>query len=189
MDNAGEVVLPIDGDDDKPFRSKQYLTEKLDCAEMLVENIRKEALKMAEDLDNVYNSVDAVRNSKLLISLSDVDKDDIGQFADRIVSRCDTVHINVLTTRNDSQQNCLEEINTLIDKIVSMLRDDPDGAKSTCQSYLASCSSSETETGSKVFEAAVLGCTLDDQKRIHKRLQGLLDYIVHTTYAIESDNE
>lgn len=125
----------------------------------------------------------------MIVARVPVDKEDIGQFADRIVSRCDTVHINVLTTRNDSQLNCLEEINTLIDKIVGMLRDDPDGAKSTCQSYLASCSSSETETGSKIFEAAVLGCTLDDQKRIHKRLQGLLDYIVHTNYAIESDNE
>jgi len=118
-----------------------------------------------------------------------VDKEDIGQFADRIVSRCDTVHINVHTTRNDSQLNCLEEINTLIDKIVSMLRDDPDSAKFTCESYLASCNPSENEGGSKVFEAAVLGCTLDDQKRIYKRLQGLFDYIVHTTYAVESDND
>lgn len=72
MDNAGEVLLPNDGDDDnRPHKSKQYLTEKLDCAEMVIENIRKEALKMAEDLDNVYNSVDAVRNSKLMNYLND----------------------------------------------------------------------------------------------------------------------
>lgn len=70
-----------------------------------------------------------------------------------------------------------------------MLRDDPDGAKATCQSYLASCSPIENESGSKVFETAVIGCTLDDQKRVYKRLQGLLDYIVHTGYVIESDNE
>jgi BCL2-associated athanogene 2 len=29
----------------------------------------------------------------------------------------------------------------------------------------------------KNFETAILGCTLDDQKRVKKRLQGLLDYI------------
>lgn len=118
-----------------------------------------------------------------------VDKDDINQFADRIISRCDTVQINVHTTRDDGQQNCLEEINTMIDKIVSTLKDDPESAKFTCQSYLASCSSLENESGNKVFELAVLGCTLDDQKRIHKRLQGLLDYIIHTSYVIESDHE
>lgn len=29
----------------------------------------------------------------------------------------------------------------------------------------------------KNFETALLGCTLDDQKRIKKRLQGLLNYV------------
>lgn len=93
------------------------------------------------------------------------------------------------TTRSESQQNCLEEINTMIDKIVNLLKDDPDSAKATCQSYIASCSSTDNTCGSKTFETAVLGCTLDDQKCIHKRLQGLLDYIVHTTYVIEFETD
>lgn len=118
-----------------------------------------------------------------------VDKEDISQYADRIVNRCDTVNINVHTTRSDSQMNCLEEINTMIDKIVGTLKEDPDSAKVMCQSYIDSCSSLENVTGSKIFETAVLGCTLDDQKRIFKRLQGLMDYIVHTAYVIESDND
>lgn len=58
-------------DDDGQQRSKQYLTTMLDHAEMLIENIRKEALKMSEDLEIVYNSVEDVRNSKLLDHLSD----------------------------------------------------------------------------------------------------------------------
>lgn len=70
MDNAGQVITSP-SDDDKQCRSKQFLTEKLDRAEMIIENIRREALKMAEDLDNVYNSVDAVRNSKSMNYLSD----------------------------------------------------------------------------------------------------------------------
>lgn len=168
---------------------------------MLIENIRKEALKMSEDLENVYNSVEDVKNSELLNQLSDgeplitmyivlyilalhltygfsVDKEDINQFANRIIDRCETVNINVLTTRSESQQNCLEEINTMIDRIVNTLREDPDNAKAMCQSYIASCSSLENEFGCKEFETAVLGCTLDDQKRIIKRLQGLMDYII-----------
>jgi len=58
-------------DDNGHQRSKQYLTSTLDHAEMLIENIRKEALKMAEDLENVYSSVEEVRNSELLDQLSD----------------------------------------------------------------------------------------------------------------------
>lgn len=70
MNFEREVVTHND-DDDKQSRSKQYLTEKLDRAESLIENIRREALKMAEDLEYVYNSVDAVRNSKSLNYFSD----------------------------------------------------------------------------------------------------------------------
>lgn len=61
----------MDIDDIKQCQSKQYLTQNLDRAEILIENIRKEALQMAEDLDNVYNSVDAVRTSNLMNNLSD----------------------------------------------------------------------------------------------------------------------
>ncbi|XP_026810280.1 uncharacterized protein LOC113551907 [Rhopalosiphum maidis] len=168
--------------DDVGFRlnPKGDLTKMLDNAEMTIETIRKEALKMAEDLENVNNSVECVRNSKLLDDLSDVDKEDIYQFANRIIDRCETVNISVLTTRSDSQQNCLEEINKMIDRIVNTLREDPDNAKSMCQTYIASCSSSGNELGCKVFETAVLGCTLDDQKCIIKRLQGLLNYIIES---------
>lgn len=70
MENQGEVITPS-GDDDRPYKTKQYLTEKLERAEHVIENIRKEALKMGDDLDSVYNSIDAVKNSKSLNSLSD----------------------------------------------------------------------------------------------------------------------
>ncbi|KAL5245284.1 hypothetical protein ACI65C_012694 [Semiaphis heraclei] len=159
-------------------KSSKYLTTMLDHAEIHIENLRKEALKMAEDLENIYSNVENVRNSELMNQLSDVDKEDINQFANRIIDRCETVNIHVLTTRSESQQNCLEEINVMIDRIVNTLKNDPDNAKAICQSYIASCSPLENELGCKVFETAVLGCTLDDQKRIIKRLQGLLDYIV-----------
>lgn len=65
------MFLELTMDDDGPQRSKQYLITILDHAEMLIENIRKEALKMAEDLENVYNSVEDVRNSELLDQLTD----------------------------------------------------------------------------------------------------------------------
>jgi len=52
-------------------KSKKYLTTMLDHAEIHIENIRKEALKMAEDLENIYSNVENVRNSELLNQLSD----------------------------------------------------------------------------------------------------------------------
>ncbi|XP_050432567.1 BAG family molecular chaperone regulator 2-like [Adelges cooleyi] len=184
MENAGEVIMS--NDDFEPTSSKQHLIKMLDRVELLVESIRREALQMEEDIDNMYTTIDAIKTSDSLSYLNSVDKDDIYQAAERIVNRCNTIKITVHTTRSESQQNCLEEVNNLIDNMVNTLKVDADTAKSYCQSYLASCSSSEHEVGNKVFETAILGCTLDDQKRIHKRLQGLLDYIIHSTCVTEA---
>lgn len=72
MDKTNVVIVsPSDDDGNVQCKSKQYLTEKLDRAEILIESIRREALKMAEDLDNVYTSVDAVRNCRTLNYLND----------------------------------------------------------------------------------------------------------------------
>lgn len=37
------------------------------------------------------------------------------------------------------------------------------------------------------FESAVLGCTIEDQKRVKKRLHGLYSYFA--TYTVSSDRE
>lgn len=65
------------------------------------------------------------------------------------------------------------------------VKEDPVNTKIRCQSYMNACSShvpeEEQSTSSRLscsdnFETAILGCTADDQKKIKKRLQGLLDY-------------
>lgn len=62
------------------------------------------------------------------------------------------------------------------------LRHDPLGTRQRCAAFMNACSSHGMGNCDKIFETAILGCTLDDQKRVRKRLQGLLNYIdkVHT---------
>jgi len=67
-------------------------------------------------------------------------------------------------------------INHLIDEVIRF--GDPIGKRQKCQEYLAACSSTTTVTLlDKKFEGHLLGCTLDDQKRIKKRLEALLIYM------------
>lgn len=65
-----------------------------------------------------------------------------------------------------------------IDQLVMAVHDDAVIAHTRCQTFMNACSSQpDPSTGTdKNFELAILGCTLDDQKRVKKRLQGLLDY-------------
>jgi BCL2-associated athanogene 2 len=83
----------------------------------------------------------------------------------------------VKTTRDRTQEDALHQVNSFIDGLVMGLRGDPFGTKSRCLAFMNACSSHAHGTADKNFEAAILGCTLDDQKRVKKRLQGLLDYI------------
>lgn len=65
----------------------------------------------------------------------------------------------------------------MIDSLVIGLKNDPSSTKQRCAAFMNACSSHGFGHSDKIFETAILGCTLDDQKRVKKRLQGLLDYI------------
>lgn len=100
------------------------------------------------------------------------------RYVDRIATRLHTVDVHVHTQRDQTQEEALFQINHFIDGLVISLRNDPDGTKQRCLSFMNACSSHYIHgITDKNFESALLGCTLDDQKRVKKRLQGLLNYI------------
>lgn len=79
-----------------------------------------------------------------------------------------------------------------IDQLVVSVHEDTVLAHSRCQTYMNACTSQpDPSSGTdKNFETAILGCTLDDQKRVKKRLQGLLDYFAKlnvTSYSWVKD--
>lgn len=58
------------------------------------------------------------------------------------------------------------------------MKTDAEGTQAKCVAYMNSCSSHIIEgVIDKNFESILLGCTIDDQKRVKKRLHGLLSYI------------
>lgn len=91
-----------------------------------------------------------------------------------------------MTVRDDGQVDSLSVINHLIDEIIRF--GDPIGKRQKCQEYLNACSSdfhysvsfSTSNSATiidKKFEGHLLGCALDDQKRIKKRLEALMNYM------------
>lgn len=96
---------------------------------------------------------------------------------DRVTNRCLTVEVRVLTQRDKMQEEALHQVNSLIDGLVIGIRSDPDASRARCISYMNACSAHVVQgVTDKNFESALLGCTLDDQKRVKKRLAGLLHY-------------
>ncbi|XP_018575337.1 BAG family molecular chaperone regulator 2 isoform X1 [Anoplophora glabripennis] len=177
-----QTLPKIDENDIMSTKSpKERFLELLDLLENHVEKLRKGASQLEEDRDALLSTLDSVRNADLMYELEENtfldDRDDIHRYADRIMSRCLTVEVKVLTQRDQMQEEALFQVNHLIDGLVIALKSDPETAKAKCISYMNACSSNMVQgIMDKRFESALLGCTVDDQKKVKRRLQGLLHY-------------
>lgn len=101
-----------------------------------------------------------------------------------------TIDISVKTVRDSAQEDALHQVNSLIDTLLTI--SDRISARQRCQTFLNACSIHEQVNAlelepviDKKFETAVLGCTLDDQKTIKKRLQALMSYLIKQTVSTE----
>ena len=116
------------------------------------------------------------------------EKEEVGCYVQRISGRLATVELNVCTVRDPEQEDNLNRVNGYIDSIIT--NSDPIVSRQKCQQFLNACSFTDSSSYTdldpvmsidKKFEGALLGCTLDDQKNIKKRLQALLNYMSQPT--------
>lgn len=115
--------------------------------------------------------------------------DEVNCYAQRISNRLSTVEISVKTVRDAAQEDALHQVNSLIDSLLTI--GDRVVARQRCQTFLNACSVHDDPSSAqaleqivdKKFEVAVLGCTLDDQKNIKKRLQALMNYLNKQTVS------
>lgn len=115
--------------------------------------------------------------------------DEINCYAQRISSRLNTIDLSVKTVRDTAQEESLHQVNSLIDSLITST--DRLLARQRCQTFLNGCSGNDPlsqfnekdQMVDKKFEMAVLGCTLDDQKIIKKRLQALMTYLNKQTIS------
>ncbi|XP_055614463.1 BAG family molecular chaperone regulator 2 isoform X2 [Uranotaenia lowii] len=162
----------------------------LDQLDSKVEKLRKEALVLQEKKDFLALSVDLLKNNEYLTGLNENEREELNCYVQRISGRLATVELTVCTVRDQAQEDSLHRVNSLIDVLISS--SDPVSSRLRCQQFLNACSSEYSggqsvhldpisEHIDKKFESALLGCTLDDQKTIKKRLQALLAYLTQQT--------
>lgn len=178
MDVDIDSSIPkIEENENADKHPKDHLLGILDQVEAHVERLRKDTLLLEEKKDSLFTTLDAIRNSELLSGLLETDRDDIQRYIDRVTMRCMTIEILVRTNRDQAQEESLFQVNRLIDQLVVSFKQDPSSTRARCQAYLAACSPHPEVPTDKAFEIALLGCALDDQKKIKKRLHGLLNYL------------
>lgn len=94
------------------------------------------------------------------------------------------------TVRDGAQDDALHQVNSMIDSLITF--NDRTMARQRCQTFLNACSVHDDATDDltaieqmvdKKFENTLLGCTLDDQKIIRKRLLALMTYLNKQTIS------
>ncbi|XP_034483007.1 BAG family molecular chaperone regulator 2 isoform X2 [Drosophila innubila] len=174
---------------DRPYNVNERFVTILDQLDARVEKFRKDALNLQEKKDYLLMSMDLIKSNEMLQTMSEAEREEIMLYIQRVSSRLGTVELNVRTVRDKSQEDSLSQINALIDTMIKM--GDPVMSRQRCQLYLNACCTNtmdpsnhlgtvlEADAGpiDKKFESALLGCTLDDQKNIKKRLQALMGYL------------
>lgn len=171
------------------FREEMIkIMDKIDCN---VEALRKEAIKLQGIRDDLQTGIDIIRDMPDLVTdMSETDQESIAIELQRLNDRLQTIHINVVTVRDTAQEETLSLINDIIVDLI--VHQDPIAKRHKCETYLNTCSSDNIQCSAtlfvdKTFEEHLLRCTLDDQKRIKKRLAALMQYMLSSQQIALSD--
>ncbi|CAM9570046.1 unnamed protein product [Lampetra fluviatilis] len=122
-------------------------------------------------------------------ALSTGEREELSVTAERLLSRTLTVEVALETLRNAQQQEALRKASSLIDDVAARLRDDLDGAKRRLASLHGACHAdgepSSTGPLDSKFQSLVIGCALEDRRKLKKRLATLIRNVENADRAIK----
>ncbi|OWF45379.1 BAG family molecular chaperone regulator 2-like [Mizuhopecten yessoensis] len=163
------AILPEGEDDRKTFIGHLYSIESR------VENLRERALDIEQEKCLLLQELQRMQDNDKHIEFSEGERDEIEALAERLVCRCLTIEISVTTPRNESQENALKCVNELLQQLEGLCECSVEKAIGKTKAYLNACLAEPTGCIDQRFQGSILGCTIDDQKKIKCRLQRLLE--------------
>ncbi|KAF7658661.1 hypothetical protein LDENG_00009510 [Lucifuga dentata] len=151
------------------------LLESLDQLEMRVEALREAASAMEQERESILEMIQAMQNSPEMRNICAGEREELNLTANRLMGRTLSVEISVGTIRNPQQEEALRKATLVIDEIVRKLLDDMDDGRQRLLALHAACMTEELSVPiDQKFQAIVISCALEDQKKIKRRLETLL---------------
>uniref|UniRef100_A0A0N5CF79 BAG domain-containing protein n=1 Tax=Strongyloides papillosus TaxID=174720 RepID=A0A0N5CF79_STREA len=169
---AGKITREASIDD---FNSS--IIDVLDDTEARVEKLREQATALEQEKEQL---LDILKHIKLNIDLlkGEGDKEDVEVTSARILKRCEAVTVSVNTPRNPTQAKALAEINELVEKACLRIPENIEEAKECLKRYSNACNQDIPDGAiDHKFEAKVIECTADDQKKVKKKLANIIKQI------------
>uniref|UniRef100_A0AAV2JKB1 BAG family molecular chaperone regulator 2 n=1 Tax=Knipowitschia caucasica TaxID=637954 RepID=A0AAV2JKB1_KNICA len=151
------------------------LLETLDQLEIRVETLRDTASAMEQERECILEMIQSLKNGQEMRSISDGEREELSLTAERLMGRTLSVEVCVGTIRNPQQEDALRKATSIINEIVKKLLGDMEAGRQRLQALHAACVTEAPPVPiDQKFQALVIGCALEDQKKIKRRLEMLL---------------
>lgn len=162
-----------------------HLLEALDELEIRVEALREAASAMEQEKEMLVEMINSVQNCQDMRKISDGEREELNLTANRLMGRTLTVQVCVETIRSPQQQESLQRVTKIIDEIAKKIVDDLESGRKGLISLYGACSSEvQTVPIDQKFQSIIIGCALEDQKKIKRRLETLIRNIDNSAKSI-----
>ncbi|KAG8581936.1 hypothetical protein GDO81_007852 [Engystomops pustulosus] len=162
-----------------------HLLEVLDDLEIRVQTLRDSASALELEKETLLEMIHNVKNSQDMRNISDGEREELTLTAERLMGRTVTVEVSVETIRNPQQTLSLQQATSIIDEILKKVMDNLEGGKKLLMSLYASCISDVPSVPiDQKFQSVIIGCALEDQKKIKRRLENLIRNIDNSEKSI-----
>ncbi|KIH62955.1 BAG domain protein [Ancylostoma duodenale] len=137
--------------------------------------LKESASNLEQEKEQILDMLNSVSLNTELLRLGQGDREDINAITNRLAARTKTVDVTVNTPRSAEQERALSSVNHLIDGVVEKLQEDMQAGKDTCRRYLNACNPEQPDGPiDQRFQAQLIECTADDQKKIRRKLAQLI---------------
>lgn len=165
------VMVGTSGEED----SRPFVWKCLDEIGKRVEKLREDAVKLEAEKKVLLSMLQDVqdKNSR---NMPEVEVEEIEAMTERLICRCLTVDIGIITPRTEEQETALNKVNKLMHEIEHQFNLDIQKTLHRAKAYLNACLSEPV--GAHIdhrFQGMIIECNIDDQKKIRKRLELLVE--------------
>ncbi|KAJ3610726.1 hypothetical protein NHX12_022817 [Muraenolepis orangiensis] len=153
------------------------LLESLDQLEFRVEALRETATAMEQERESILEMVQSLQNGE---------REELHLTANRLLGRTLCVEVSVGTVRSSQQEDALRQATGMIDEIVTKLLQDTGCSRQRLMALHAACVTEAPPVAiDQKFQAIVISCAMEDQKKIKRRLETLLRNVLNAENTIK----
>ncbi|KAL3071601.1 hypothetical protein niasHT_031965 [Heterodera trifolii] len=163
----------------KAIAEANDLLKQLDEVDHLTDQLRANSIKLEQDKVAILEKINKIKASAVDQMTDEhfsdsAEREELMLNMKRIDQRCTSINVHVETKRNEQQSKALEQVNEMIESAMDHKKSNAVEIKQKIIGFLNACLPDEVGPIDLEFQSAILGCTLDDQKKIRYKLQEIV---------------